>query len=172
MMRRQREGGIIINIGSANGFFGVPSASTYVATKFALEGLTQSLRSELGPFGIKISIIEPGAIKTRVASHSMYIPKKLAIQRDQQHFQLEGSNNKNRSPFAEMTKSIMGKSKAAVANDSDPKVVAEIVLKIARSEKPDWRYCAIDDAEKLPEAKRQMSDIEFERFLEDLFGSR
>lgn len=71
-----------------------------------------------------------------------------------------------------MTKSIMGKSKAAVANDSDPKVVAEIVLKIARSEKPDWRYCAGDDAEKLLEAKRQMSDTEFERFLEDLFGSR
>lgn len=64
-----------------------------MATKFGLEGLTQSLGSELAPFGIKISIIEPRAIKTRVASHSMYIPKKLAIHRDQQHFQLERSNN-------------------------------------------------------------------------------
>ena len=64
--------------------FGVPCASAYVATKFALEGLTQSLRYELAHFGIKISIIEPGAIKTEVASHSMYLPKKLVIQQEQQ----------------------------------------------------------------------------------------
>src|SRR5215211_3848827 len=61
IMRGQSAGGNIINIGSANGFFGVPCASAYVATKFALEGLTQSLRYELAPFGIKVTIIEPGA---------------------------------------------------------------------------------------------------------------
>lgn len=58
IMRRQRTGGTIINIGSANGFFGVPCASAYVSTKFASEGLTQSLRYELAPFGIKVTIIE------------------------------------------------------------------------------------------------------------------
>jgi NAD(P)-dependent dehydrogenase (short-subunit alcohol dehydrogenase family) len=92
IMRRQKAGGTIINIGSANGFFGVPCASAYVATKFALEGFTQSLRYVLAHFGIKISIIEPGAIKTEVASHSVYLPKKLAIQQEQQ-LQFEGSTN-------------------------------------------------------------------------------
>jgi len=174
IMRRQKTGGTIINIGSANGFFAVPCASAYVATKFALEGLTQSLRHELAPFGIRISIIEPGAIKTEVASYSMYLPKKLAIQQQEreQHLQPKGSNKNNSiSSFAEMTKSIMDKSKAAVANGSDPKVVADIALKIAKAQKPNWRYCAGADAEKLFEAKRQMSDIEFERFLDELFGS-
>jgi hypothetical protein len=70
-----------------------------------------------------------------------------------------------------MTKSIMDKSKAAIANGSDPKVVAETVLKKAKTEKPDWRYCAGADAERLFEAKRQMSDTEFERFLDELFGT-
>jgi NAD(P)-dependent dehydrogenase (short-subunit alcohol dehydrogenase family) len=55
IMRNQRSttGSTIINIGSANGFFGVPCASAYVATKFALEGVTQSLRYELHPLGSK-----------------------------------------------------------------------------------------------------------------------
>ena len=67
IMRSQKTGGTIIIIGSANGFFGVPCASAYVSTKFALEGLTQSLRFELAHFGLKVVIIEPGAIKTNVA---------------------------------------------------------------------------------------------------------
>jgi NAD(P)-dependent dehydrogenase (short-subunit alcohol dehydrogenase family) len=74
IMRRQVEGGTIINIGSANGFFGVPCASAYVSTKFALEGITQSLRYELASFGIKVTVIEPGAISTNVITQSMYIP--------------------------------------------------------------------------------------------------
>lgn len=96
IMRKQLERGIIINIGSANGFFGVPCASAYVATKFALEGLTQSLRFELGKFGIKVILIEPGAIRTNVITNSMFLPKKL-----------QDSNQQNNiSPFTEMTKSI------------------------------------------------------------------
>jgi NAD(P)-dependent dehydrogenase (short-subunit alcohol dehydrogenase family) len=118
VMRSQRTGGTIINIGSANGFFGVPCTSAYVSTKFALEGLTQSLRFELAHFGLKVVIIEPGAIKTNVATNSMFLPKKL---REQQQ--------KGISSFAEMTKSIMNKSVSAVTNGSSPKAVADIILK-------------------------------------------
>jgi NAD(P)-dependent dehydrogenase (short-subunit alcohol dehydrogenase family) len=156
IMRRQRTGGTIINIGSANGFFGVPCASAYVSTKFALEGLTQSLRFELSQFGIKVVIIEPGAIKTNAATNSMFLPKKL---REQQH-QL-----KSISFSEEMTKSIMNKSVAAIANGSSPKVVAEIVLKIVREKEPQWRYLAGVDAETLYKAKKDMNDQEFEKFL-------
>lgn len=97
----------------------------------------------------------------------MYLPKKLTIQQEQgQQLQLERSNkNNSRSPFAEMTKSIMDKSKAVVANGSNPKVVAETVLKIVKTEKPARRYCVGDDAEKLFEAKKQMNDTEFEKCL-------
>ena len=97
IMRGQEAGGTIINIGSANGFFGVPCASAYVATKFALEGLTQSLRYELAPFGIKVTIIEPGAISTNMASNSMYLPKKIQGQSSL-------SDSSLSSPFIEMTK--------------------------------------------------------------------
>ena len=98
IMRKQGAGGSIINIGSPNGFFGVPCASAYVSTMFALEGLTQSLRYELALFGIKATVIEDGAIRTNVATNSMFVPKKIKEQQDQPN---------NSSPYAEMTKSIM-----------------------------------------------------------------
>jgi NAD(P)-dependent dehydrogenase (short-subunit alcohol dehydrogenase family) len=158
IMRRRTTGGTIINIGSANGFFGVPCASAYVATKFALEGLTQSLRYELAPFGIKVAIIEPGAISTNVVYNSMYLPRKIQRQ----------SNNLSLSPFAEMTKSIMNRSKNGVVNGSPPKVVADVVLQVAKEEKPNWRYRAGADAQRLFEARTRMSDTEFEKFLYDL----
>jgi NAD(P)-dependent dehydrogenase (short-subunit alcohol dehydrogenase family) len=154
VMRSQKTGGTIINIGSANGFFGVPCASAYVSTKFALEGLTQSLRFELAHFGLKVVIIEPGAIKTNVATNSMFLPKKL---REQQQ--------KGISSFAEMTKSIMDKSVSAVTNGSSPKTVADIILKVAMTEEPQWRYLAGTDAESLFKTKKDMTDLEFEKFL-------
>lgn len=60
-MRLQRNG-IIININSISGLAGIPSQSAYVATKFAVEGLSESLSYELEPFEIKIILIEPGVI--------------------------------------------------------------------------------------------------------------
>src|ERR687888_114957 len=91
--------GTIINIGSANGFFGVPCASAYVATKFALEGVTQSLRYELAPFGIKVSIIEPGAIKTGVATRNMFIPKKIREQPQLATLEQEENLKNNNMPI-------------------------------------------------------------------------
>ena len=62
-MRRQRNG-TIINVSSLVGRIGLPVSSAYVATKFALEGLSESMRYELNEFGINIILIEPGVIKT------------------------------------------------------------------------------------------------------------
>jgi NAD(P)-dependent dehydrogenase (short-subunit alcohol dehydrogenase family) len=154
IMRSQKTGGTIIIIGSANGFFGVPCASAYVSTKFALEGLTQSLRFELAHLGIKVVIIEPGAIKTNVATNSMFLPKKL---REQQQNGI--------SPFVEMTKSIMDKSISAVTNGLSPKAVADIILKVAMTEEPQWRYLVGADAESLFKTKKDTTDLEFEKFL-------
>ena len=166
IMRKQAGGGTIINIGSVNGFVASPCASAYVATKFALEGLTQSLRYELAPFGIKVTIIDAGAIKTNIITNGMRIPKKIEEQRRQQ--QQQQQKNTNTSPFTEMTINILEKSKTVISNGSHPRVVADIVLKADKAEKPQPRYSAGDDAEKLLETRRQMTDVEFEEFIQAL----
>jgi NAD(P)-dependent dehydrogenase (short-subunit alcohol dehydrogenase family) len=167
IMRKQAGGGTIINIGSVNGFVASPCASAYVATKFALEGLTQSLRYELAPFGIKVTIIDAGAIKTNIITNGMLIPNKIQEQRRQQQKQQQQKNT-NTSPFEEMTINILEKSKTVISNGSHPRVVADIVLKAAKVEKPQPRYSAGDDAEKLLETRRQMTDVEFEEFIQAL----
>ncbi|HET7390411.1 MAG TPA: SDR family oxidoreductase [Nitrososphaeraceae archaeon] len=64
-MRNQKTG-IIVNISSAAGRFGYPSGSAYVSTKFAVEGLSESMSYELEPFGIKVVVVEPGVIRTNI----------------------------------------------------------------------------------------------------------
>ena len=59
---------------SGAGLFGYPGGSAYVSTKFAVEGLTESISYELGQFGIKVVLIEPGFIKTNF-SNAMAIAK-------------------------------------------------------------------------------------------------
>jgi len=61
---RQRGAGTIVNISSLGGVFGLPFQSFYSASKFALEGWTESLRYEVSPFGIRVVLVEPGDVKT------------------------------------------------------------------------------------------------------------
>lgn len=63
---RQRREGTIINIGSLTGRFPLPYYSSYCATKFALSGFTQSLRSEMMDFGVKVVLVEPNDISTTI----------------------------------------------------------------------------------------------------------
>src|SRR5258708_5204131 len=64
MLRAGR--GRIVNMGSVAGRSALPFSGPYCASKFALEGLTDSLRMELRQFGISVSIVEPGAIRTPI----------------------------------------------------------------------------------------------------------
>jgi len=61
---RQRRSGVIVNVSSLGGLFGLPFQSFYSASKFAMEGWTESLRFEVSPFGIRVVLIEPGDVKT------------------------------------------------------------------------------------------------------------
>lgn len=70
---RQRKTGVIINVASVAGKVTFPLYSLYHGTKFAVEGLSESLHYELRPFGIKVRIIEPGPIKTDFYERSMNV---------------------------------------------------------------------------------------------------
>ncbi len=63
VMRRQRAG-LVINMSSNGGFKGVRGASMYSSTKFAIEGFSEALAQEIADFGLKLTIVEPGAFRT------------------------------------------------------------------------------------------------------------
>jgi NAD(P)-dependent dehydrogenase (short-subunit alcohol dehydrogenase family) len=75
IMRAQRSGAIV-NISSVGGFIGFPGSGYYAATKFAVEGLSESLSKEVGPLGIKVIIVEPGPFRTDWAGRSLKTPRK------------------------------------------------------------------------------------------------
>jgi short-subunit dehydrogenase len=64
VMKKQKSG-IIVNMSSIGGRIGFPLNPAYISTKFALEGLSESMTYELEPFGIKIVIVELGMTKTK-----------------------------------------------------------------------------------------------------------
>lgn len=63
---RENMSGVIVNLSSGNGIFGFPGGSAYVSTKFAVEGLSESIAYELEPFNIKVVLIEPGFVSTNI----------------------------------------------------------------------------------------------------------
>src|SRR5271169_2354362 len=67
---RERKAGVLINVSSIGGIMTVPAFGVYNATKFAVEGLSEGLWYELGAFGVKVKVIEPGAIKTEFGGRS------------------------------------------------------------------------------------------------------
>ncbi|OON68737.1 oxidoreductase [Hymenobacter sp. CRA2] len=67
-LRRQRAGHIL-NISSMQGVIGAPASSSYSGSKFAVEGLTESLQQEVQPLGIRVTLVEPGTFRTELLSN-------------------------------------------------------------------------------------------------------
>ena len=148
IMRKQKSG-IIVNISSGLGRFGIPVQSAYVSTKFAIEGLSESMAYELEPFGIRVVLVEPGFVKTN-ALNNMVTAKK--------------SQDAN-SPYSQLMQNMVSQIEHGLETGSPPDVVAKAVLKAVTSENPNLRYLAGKDAEKSMEAKRGMSDEEFHEMM-------
>ncbi len=129
-MRKQRSGRIL-NISSGAGIFGFPGLSVYVSTKFAVEGLSESIAYELEPFGIRVILIEPGFVKTNF-EHAMIVAKKA---------------QDPASPYSELMQKIMASARELAKNASDAELVANIILDAASNPNPRLRYLAGKDVE-------------------------
>jgi NAD(P)-dependent dehydrogenase (short-subunit alcohol dehydrogenase family) len=153
IMRKQKSG-TIVNISSGAGRFGYPTGSAYVSTKFAVEGLSESMAYELEPLGIKVILVEPGVIKTNI-SNGMVIAKK--------------SQNSN-SPYSQIMQKMSTSFEHMSENASSPDLVTKVVLQAVTSENPSLRYLAGKDVEMWVEAKRNMSDDEFYKMMKQSFN--
>ena len=154
IMRKQKSG-VIVNISSGAGRFGYPGGSAYVSTKFAVEGLSESMAYELEPFRIKVILVEPGVIKTNIAN-GMVIAEK--------------SQNPN-SPYFQIMQKMSTSFEHMLENaSSSPDLVAKVVLEAVTSENPSLRYLAGKDVETWIEAKRNKSDDEFYKMVKQSFS--
>jgi NAD(P)-dependent dehydrogenase (short-subunit alcohol dehydrogenase family) len=145
MMREQREG-IIVNITSLGGRISFPLNSPYHATKFALEGLSESIQYELEPFGIKIIVIEPGGVGSNFLKNLKMSTK---------------TSDPLNSPYRSTQNSMSEYFKQWAQNLTHPSEVAKVILQAVTSDNPDFRYVVGKDADMALESRRNMSDREF-----------
>ena len=152
VMRKQKSG-IIVNVSSVAGRIGFPVSPAYISSKFALEGLSESMRYELSPFGINIIIIEPGVIKTNFMSSVKKFMKPDSVYKDITNKVIAGI-----TMMAEM--------------GTPAQEVARTIIKAIKSENPLPRYTVGNDAAMFLEAKKTKTDLEFENYIKkELFGS-
>ena len=144
---RKQGSGRIINISSGAGRFGYPGGSAYVSTKFALEGLSESMAYKLEQFGIKVVLIKPGVIRTNFEA---VIARK---------------SNDPSSPYSDMMKMMSSRMGEFFEKDSDPDLVAKVIVEAATSSNPKLRYLAGKDVEQWIAARNTMSDEQFRTMM-------
>ena len=149
MMRKQGEG-IIVNVTSVGGRITFPLNSPYHATKFALEGLSESMQYELEPLGIKIIVIEPGGVGSNFLKNL-----KMA----------SNTSDPLNSPYRSMQSSISEYFKQWSQNLMHPSEVAKAILQAVTADNPDFRYVVGKDAAMALESRRNLSDREFQNMM-------
>ena len=149
---RNHGSGIIVNISSGLGRFGIATSSAYASSKFAVEGLTESMSYELEPFGIKTILVEPGIIKTNFIKAAVLAQK---------------SKDPN-SPYFQFMNNMDEGMKKLIENSESPEYVARVVLDAINDSNPKLRYLAGKDVEHIMEIKNKMSDEDFHNMIKNM----
>lgn len=144
VMRNQGEG-VIVNISSVGGRMAFPFGSLYHGSKFAVEGISEALVHELMPLGIKVKIVEPGAVATDFAGRSFV-------------FTMDPEGG----PYAETMQSVMTNWGARMQeNIGNAKDVADVIFTAATDGTSQLRYISGDDAAAILQAREAMDDAAF-----------
>jgi len=150
IMRKQKSG-TIVNVSSGAGRIGFPGMSAYVSSKFALEGLSESMSYELEPFGIKVIIIEPGVIRTNFKKNSVISKKSL--------------DNSSISPYSSIIQKMDASISSIIEHATPSEEVAKAILHAVTSNNPELRYLVGNDMIMMAETKKSMSDEDFRKMM-------
>lgn len=171
-MRLQRTG-IIVNISSISGLAGIPSQSAYAGTKFAVEGLSESLSYELEPFGIKIVLVEPGVINTEFVQDLVVPTDRYGIDKNRNQINISNFNTGNTSFsfYHDTIKKFLSFYYSAMRNAPHPRIVAdEIIQAIEKvsnetNAMPIIRIAVGNDSKKYSKLKKELQDNEFHKVI-------
>lgn len=152
---RQRRAGVIINISSGAGVFGLPMISLYNASKFALEGFSESLAYELRSQGIVVKIVEPGGV---VSTDFGKRSAAEAVQQTPPH-DYDGFIADAQQWFAQLRSS-----RTATSED-----VANVIVAAASDGTDRLRYVATQDIEPLVQARRETSEDRYMAMMRSMF---
>jgi NAD(P)-dependent dehydrogenase (short-subunit alcohol dehydrogenase family) len=137
-MRRQKSG-LIINISSIAGVVSLPFQGFYSAGKFALEGMTEALRMEVLPYGIRVVLVQPGDFRTQFAAN-----RKLT------------GESQNTSAYKERFGKALEIFEKEEANGADPQAIARLIERLIQKSHPKLRYSVGPAFQRLVPALKQI----------------
>jgi len=154
-----KRSGVILNVSSGVGVFGLPMASLYNASKFALEGFSEALSYELAAVNVMVKIVEPGAApSTGFPSRSGSEAQHSTTPDDYDAFLVD-----------------MGRIYSGFRNGADEDAVEKVaagIFNAATDESDQLRYVLTDDIKPFIAARRETSEAEYMRFMRGFFAPR
>ena len=145
---RQQQSGVIVNVASIGGRTAFPIYSPYHATKWAVEGFSESLQYELEPFNIRVKIIEPGPIRTDFYTRSLDVAKQPGL-----------------TAYDNFVKTVLPNLNKAGENGSLPSVTAEVIYRAATDGSNKLRYPAGGNAGAILLLRKLLPDSWFSGFV-------
>jgi len=131
-----RSSGTVVNISSVGGKFAMATYGAYAASKFALEAASDSLRREVAPLGVKVVVVEPGAVKTKMAEH--------AVAGADRHSANMTTDQRNR--YADLTVAISAQQLSFTKKGVPVERAAKVIAEAATASKPRTRYTTGSEA--------------------------
>jgi NAD(P)-dependent dehydrogenase (short-subunit alcohol dehydrogenase family) len=153
-MRRQGFGHVV-TVTSISGRVGFPGVSTYAASKFALEGWTETLRYEMKAVGVQVVLVEPGSFDTDIWTRNA---KQTAGLQD------PAAANAARVP------AWRSRIEQSAKDRADPQVVADVIARVLETPRPKLRYVVGNDARMALRLRRILPPGLFERMIIKLSG--
>jgi NAD(P)-dependent dehydrogenase (short-subunit alcohol dehydrogenase family) len=147
---RRQHGGRIIVVSSVAGLIGAPGVAYYSASKFALEGWCEALRYEVEPFGIQVSLIEPGYFKTNAGASLLTAAHTF-------------------SEYDDIRRNVLAATERARAGGGDARRVAETIVRVAESRSPRLRYPIGLDGVWFPRFKALLPEGAFRPFVRRIY---
>jgi len=153
-MMRKNQSGVIINISSFLGKIGLPLLTMYNSSKYAVEGITDSLRYELRDFNIRVHSVMPGFFDTQFARSNLVT-------------NLETFDPN--SPYAPMVANLAPNIVEQINQGDDAKEVAKMILEIIENEQFPARATVGEKASKFIPMRQELSDEDFERRVREYY---
>ncbi|WP_231991360.1 SDR family NAD(P)-dependent oxidoreductase [Mycobacterium sp. E1214] len=150
-----RSSGTVVNISSVGGKVVLPTYGPYAGSKFALEAVSDALRREVAGTGIKVVVIEPGAVRTEMAERGIATAEAL----------LSDMTAEQRARYGDLTSAVVAQARSFIDDGVSAEHAATVIAKAATASRPRTRYAIGRDAALLLRINRLVSDRVLDRVV-------
>ncbi|WFE26569.1 SDR family NAD(P)-dependent oxidoreductase [Solwaraspora sp. WMMD791] len=150
-----RSKGRVVNVSSIGGKVAMPTYGAYAGTKFALEAVSDSLRREVAPLGVPVIVVEPGGVRTEMATRGIATANRLAAQMTPEQEERYGD-------LVQANNSLMA---SGTESGLTAEAAARVVAKAVTTRRPRTRYTIGRDAALITRLTRLLSDRMLDRVI-------